>query len=39
MKKIVMMLLLLVSTNVFAVDWVKVGENDVVTGYIAMPLS
>ena len=29
-----MMLMLLVSTNVLAVDWVKIVENDAVTGYI-----
>jgi hypothetical protein len=34
MKKILMMLLLLVSTNVFAVDWVKTGENDNFTHYV-----
>jgi hypothetical protein len=34
MKKIVMMLLLLVSTNVFATDWVKAGENDKFTNYV-----
>ncbi len=28
------MLLLLVSTNVFAVDWVKIGENDNFTHYV-----
>ncbi len=29
-----MMLLLLVSTNVFATDWVKAGENDNFTHYV-----
>ena len=34
MKKILMMLLLLVSTNVFAVDWVAAGGTDDFTVYI-----
>jgi hypothetical protein len=34
MKKILMMLMLLVSTNVFAVDWVVAGGNDIFTHYV-----